>query len=218
MRVFPQSARVFDPGEVLGVGIRHMDPPYEQQLHIGLIYHIDDSGPRFCHLEWHHQLRDELLPPTYLWGPCGLDFVNKPIMAAYVSLLRKNSKSIPYSIEFNDQGIYFDDEGKYIVHPVGQGLTCATFILAVFSRMGFPLLDIDTWQHRQDDVDWQQRILTVLVNYATQEHISAARQNIGSLRFRPEEVAAGIISEDHPLDFPTAQNVAAEILQDIYGA
>jgi len=75
-------------------------------------------------------LKDEPLPELYLWGSSGLDPVNKVFMAAYVALLKQNAADVPYGIDYG--GIYFDDQGRYIVQPVGRGLTCATFILAVF--------------------------------------------------------------------------------------
>jgi hypothetical protein len=43
------------------------------------------------------------------------------------------------------------------------------------------------------------------------------KQNIGAKRFRPEEVAAGVISENIPLDFSAAHASAQEILHDMYG-
>lgn len=214
MRVQSQANKPFDPHELLGVAISSI---HQNQRHVGLIYSDDNNQPQLCHLAWHHKLKDEPLPPQYLWGVSGLDQFNKPFMAAYVSLLKQNSTPVPYGIDYADySGLYFDDQGNYIEQPIGRGLTCATFILAVFNRKGFNLLQTATWPQRQDDVNWQNQIISTLSNQATSEHVEAMKQNIGAIRFRPEEVAAGVISEDIPLDFTSALAIAIEILSDIY--
>jgi hypothetical protein len=210
-----QKVVPFDPDEVLGVAIGTPNSADPQQRHVGMIYRIDDSGPRFCHLAWHLTLTDEPLPANYCWGASGLDPVNKAFMAAYVALLKQNASNVPYGIDFN--GVYFDDQGRYIVQPIGRGLTCATFILAVFARNGFELVKRDSWPERANDVQWQEQIIKVLTPYAGPEHIEAIRTNVGAKRFRPEEVAAGVISENSPLDFSAAQALAQEILHDLYG-
>ncbi len=216
MAVSRQSAHPFAPDEILGVAIGTPNPDNTQQRHVGLIYRIDDSGPRLCHLAWHFMLKDEPLPADYFWGSSGLDPVNKVFMAAYVASLKRNASDVPYGIDYG--GIYFDDQGRYIVQPLGRGLTCATFILAVFTRNGFDLLETESWLERPDDVEWQQQIISVLDRYASREHIEAVKQNVRAKRFRPEEVAAGVISENIPLDFSAAYALAQEILQDMYGS
>ncbi|NMQ20807.1 hypothetical protein E4P82_17370 [Candidatus Competibacter phosphatis] len=215
MAVSRQSAHPFAPDEMLGVAIGIPNPDNKWQRHVGLIYWIDNSGPRFCHLAWHFMLRDEPLPADYFCGPSGLDPVNKIFMAAYVALLNQNVGDVPYGIDYD--GTYFDDQGHYIVQPLGRGLTCATFILAVFARNGFDLVETESWPERPDDVEWQQQIIGVLGRYASREHIEAVKQNVGAKRFRPEEVAAGVVSQNIPLHFSAARVLAQEILHDMYG-
>ena len=216
MAVNQQSAHPFAPDEILGVAIGTPNPENTQQRHVGLIYRIDDSGPRLCHLAWHFMLKDEPLPADYFWGSSGLDPVNKVFMAAYVASLKQNASDVPYGIDYS--GIYFDDQGRYIVQPLGRGLTCATFILAVFARNGFDLVETENWPERPDDIEWQQQIIGALTNRASREHIEAVKQSIGAKRFRPEEVAAGVISENIPLNFSAARVLAQEILHDMYGS
>lgn len=215
MAVSRQSAHPFAPDEILGVAIGTPNPDNTRQRHVGLIYRVADSGPRFCHLAWHFMLEDEPLPADYFWGSSGLDPVNKVFMAAYVASLKQNASDVPYGIDYG--GIYFDDQGCYIVQPLGRGLTCATFILAVFARNGFDLVEVENWPERPDDVEWQQQIIGALTHRASREHIEAVKQNVGAKRFRPEEVAAGVISENTPLDFSAARVLVQEILHDMYG-
>lgn len=216
MAVYQQNTLPFAPDEVLGVAIGTPNPDDLQQRHVGFIYQIDDFGPRFCHFAWHYKLEDEPLPPDYGWGPSGLDLVNKTVIAAYVALLKQNARDVPYSIDYDDEVCYFDNNGRYITQPIGRGLTCATFILSVFSQLGFNLVEADTWPERPDDAQWQQQIISVLTRYVLPEYIEAVKQQVGAKRFRPEEVAAGVISENIPLNFSAAHTLAQEILQDLY--
>lgn len=218
MRVKSQAFFPFDQDGILGVGIGAFNPNRPQQRHVGLIYRIDDSGPRFCHLAWHYILKDEPLPIDYHWCASGLDDVNKTVMAAYVALLKKNARAVPYGIDYAPPSKNFDEQGRYIIQPIGYGLTCATFILSVFASNGFKILSTKNWPDRPDDSIWQQQILDDLSERATSEHVEAAAQHVGAKRFRPEEVAAGVMSDDIPLDFPEADRIAQEIIRDISGA
>jgi hypothetical protein len=170
-----------------------------------------------CHLAWHHRLRDEDLPADYQWGESGLDPINRVFMAAYVSLLPQNASVVPYGI--TTYGPCFDEQGRYVDQPLGFGLTCATFILDVYARRGFNLLREDQWPERADDALWQRLIIEALTTSgASAQHVEAMREHVGAPRFRPEEVAAGCISEEIPISFDDALTLAQEILQDLQTA
>ena len=90
-------------------------------------------------------------------------------------------------------------------------------MLSVFSRYGFELLDIVNWPDRVEDSIWQAEIIESLrVHGADQIHVDAISGDIGAVRFRPEEVAAGVLSETLTLGFLDAEKVAQEILKDLY--
>jgi hypothetical protein len=53
---------------------------------------------------------------------------------------RATPGNIPYDI--NSAGVCFDkNTQEFVQPPVGKGLTCATYIKAVFFHFGFSLLD-----------------------------------------------------------------------------
>ncbi|WP_291997005.1 hypothetical protein [Candidatus Accumulibacter sp. ACC012] len=214
MAVNNPSEKPFPTDEMLGIAIGTPNSP--NQRHIGFIYRLnEESDPRFCHLAWHHILCDELYEPPYLWGASALDQVNNTVMAAYVATLQQNSNVVNYG--FSVDGLFFRDDGQYVVQPIGRGLTCATFILVVLRRNGFELLKTDDWGDRPGDAEWQNQIIEVLDRCAP-EHAEAMKQDIGASRFRPEEVAGGMISEGIPLSLSDAEKLAGEILQDIQRA
>ena len=215
MAVQCETSPAFPSDEVLGIAIGTPHDP--SQRHVGFIYQLNGAGPRLAHLQWHHRATDEPLPSGYCWGASALDSINKAFLAAWVALLQKNSKAVPYGIEYDDHREYFDNEANYVPQPVGRGLTCATFVLAVYSRTGYPILDAAGWpSNRAGDAEWQRHIIDLLrKNGASSEHVAAVAEDVGCVRFRPEEVVAGAISADVPIDFATADTLAKEILSDI---
>lgn len=100
--------------------------------------------------------------------------------------------------------------------PTRLGLTCATFILAVFEAAGISLIKYDTWpENRPSDFEWQKQIITALrrTRSATPEHIKAVEGDVGSARYRPEEVAGAATANPLPADFPLAAERGQQILE-----
>jgi hypothetical protein len=95
-----------------------------------------------------------------------------------------------------------------------HGLTCATFVLAVFHQAGLPLVRYDSWPvNRPGDAEWQESIVNLLERTgAAPEHIAKVKTEIGAVRYRPEEVAGAATSVSIPAEFPSASERAQEIL------
>lgn len=197
-----------------GVAIRSLSP---NQRHLGILHRDPTAGEtRLLHLAWHHELRDQVPGKAYVW-------VNPPIpgprlrqVAAMCRLVdRRNPDGIPYA--FSAPNDCFDEQtGKFLFGPTNHGLTCATFVCAVFESVGLKLLDFENWPvDRDGDREWQEAILTALKSGpspASPEHIQAVRDEIGSVRIRPEQVAGAATVEDLPSDFTTASQRAEGIL------
>ena len=202
---FPASKRE------LGVALKSISG---EQNHVGIIYSWDDEA-RLCHLAYHYDLRDEPLRNGYFWGSFRLHEHVLSQIAGYVALLNKNKKSIPYGFSYDSSP--FDEQGHYQQMAIGKGLTCATFVMAVFERQGYPLLIKDDWPDRETDQEWKKCILESLQGHATQEHIEAAKNDKDAPRFRPEEVVAGAVSENPPVAYSTVESLALAILNALKG-
>ena len=71
-----------------------------------------------------------------------------------------------------------------------SGLTCATFVLAVFASEGYNLINTTEWPHRPEDEEWHKSIIDTLIYFkAEAEHIANVLSEKGCARFRPEEVS-----------------------------
>lgn len=198
---------------VLGAAIVEVS---SNQRHIGLVYRDDDGQLRISHLQWHFRFEDRPLrsDDSFRFLISGLPDVSQHLLAAQAATIRDKSPRIPYSVV--SRTCRFDEDGTYYPGDPGNGLTCATYVLAVAASMKFDLLDRDSWPSRADDQVWQQGVIDSLESRrASQEHIDGMRRCLPAARFRPEEVAAGVATASPPLAFPNADQLAREILQKL---
>lgn len=58
----------------------------------------------------------------------------------------------------------FDRETlRFLLGPTKTGLTCASFVLAVFQQSGLPLVVCESWpKPNEEDIEWQKLIVKIL--------------------------------------------------------
>lgn len=187
---------------MLGVAIGYPDLKHDQR-HVGLVFKNGLNQTKFLHLRWHSDLCCEPMPTRYIWMESPLDPITKIHMATYCqTIFEQNSlDGIPYSIFFDDEP--FTETGKYNREKKSSGLTCSTFIMAVFQRQGLDIIDLDRWKHKQDDKVWQKQIIQLLrsTKHTEQAKLLAKRfrkYKKTIARFRPEAVAAAAALPNPP--------------------
>ena len=219
MPVQPSQVRPFGDVNALGIVVcraPRLNPADELPLHSGFLYKLDAGMPRISHLAWHLDLRDEPAADPYMWANVGLDEANSRFVAAWLADRGKNPALIPYGID--GAGASFDPEtDEFVPPPVGKGLTCATYIAAVFKHLGFQLLQEDSWPtDRQDDNVWQEHVVKALSKTgASEEHVDAVKNDVGARRFRPAEVTGAATLADWPIAFPSAEAVANSVIENV---
>lgn len=209
-----------NPSELYGIGIA-LKEISEGQLHIGILYRANDVPPTMCHLACHLDLKNEPARDDYFWADCEWlvnDYVNSKVIAAFLQKIAVHKSIISYGI--HHEGHPFEPDGSFVGFPDdGMGLTCATFVIAVFHSIGFGIAVSETWQSRDDDAEWQAMIVEGLKKiHGPSQHINAVEEHIGVARFRPEEVAAAATSADPPLEFEDAVKLAAQIKSTVSAA
>ena len=192
-----------------------------KQKHITLLYRSNNKHIMMLHLGWHKQLRHENWDGKYHWLELqGIDeevqetFADWAVIVAGAAL----ESPIPYSILFNPD-TNFDSRGQFINKSDGSGLTCATFILALFSDFQLPLIDVASWPtSRKGDFPWIRKILNMLLDQVRRNKMPAinwleqAKRRHELKRFRPEEVfSAASIFEGVPLSFALVESKATKI-------
>ena len=195
----------------LGIGI--VESPECKTWHIGIIYN-ENGQTRMIHLAWDCSLKDEIFSDEYYWGLSSLDNDERALVAAWMPELKNNKGNIRYAFTSKNKPV-FDKDGKYINRPLGEGLTCATFVMEAFEWLFFPVIDQKSWEKRSTDQTFFDCILRFLRSRLDNDYVKHIENNRNVPRFRPEEVAAGVISNESPLSFQSALKTAEAIISEI---
>jgi hypothetical protein len=196
-------------------------PITPEQRHIGILHREQEAGPLLMlHLRWHYLLSNDDPDQSFLW----VDPAVHPKRLVQVAAIcrqvwRANQRNgIPYG--FSEPTDCFDAETcRFLLGPTRLGLTCASFVLAVFHRAGLPLVEYSSWPlNRPGDREWQESIINTLESQgANATHIHALRGEVGrgAVRYRPEEVAGAACEANLPIKFPLACKRAHHILRKL---
>lgn len=200
---------------IFGTAIYQVSP---EQRHAAIVFkERERAHPSLLHLAWHYDLRCEPLKAAYRCVPASnFDEEELQLFAEQASrIYEKNSVGIPYGMEYTGASVFGGDL-KFLDSP-GAGLTCATFILGFFDSLGFEILDIDSWQARDDDGLWQKGIFAALEGNLSKDAAVKQKTLVGhAFRFRPEEVVGSVgVFEADPLGFEESLSVGARLLSEI---
>ena len=210
--------RPFAEIPLVGLAIKR-GPHY---VHVGFLYRNEGDVVHLSHLPWHYHFRGrDITDPSYFWlEPQFNEMVREQIAAFLLHVAEENeSGEIPYS--YLNRGKSINESGKYVTSGVGSGLTCATYILAIFEALEISLIDLQTWPvGRAGDAEWAQGILALLAEAqppATAEHIAAQQAELPNVvRYRPEEVGAAFtMFTSTPLIFAQVDVPSVELLAQL---
>jgi hypothetical protein len=195
------------------------------QRHTGIIYRdraTPGAPPILLHLERHHRLTSGEVPRGYHWiDPPGIHPVLAVLFARLCSKIANNygpgGRLLEYAFRYDDGR--FDKTTGALASANGKGLTCATFVLAVFASYAFPLLRVEEWQEREGDREWREKIIGWMKGCMDEAHLAAIRDesNTGCARFRPEEVVAASASRDRPAGFAYSEELGKRIVEKLEG-
>jgi hypothetical protein len=140
---------------------------------------------------------------------------------------RQNSRDpskgykIPYAFRYTNRAYINQGTGEVNLED-GTGMSCSTYVLAVFQSVGITLVNMGTWQERVGDVARHQALLQKMrtgipgwAPPASPEHIAIVEQETNCMRVRPEEVAATALYDDHPTTFEQLESAGAWILSQL---
>ena len=184
--------------------------------HIGLLYRITVNTPALLlHMPGHRKLCSE--PPAahyVLWVDPSIPKARAKAVAAFCRRIwkRNEANGLPYGLSQPNR--FFDHTGGVLKGPAKVGLTCATFVLAVFDATGLPLVRYETWpKPTRNDIKWQEEVARRLEEnkQVPREHSRAFRDEVGNIRYRPLEVAGAATNDSWPCDHEYASRVAIRI-------
>lgn len=141
----------FETSTLLGAALIYV---HRGHFHSGVLYRRG-SRVRVLHLAWENALKNESphdVNPHRVWAAPNVEPERLFSLGAKCERIWRNfnvdKKPIHYAIRFAQSR--FTEKGVAL-GPGSQGLTCATFILAVFNAIGLQLIEEDSWPVRTDD-------------------------------------------------------------------
>lgn len=194
-----------DEVPVLAFGIRYSDVTRRQQ-HVGILFRDSTGQLLLLHQPWHYNTLCEQPSDEYFsFVPLMFSRAERQMLAAQMkSFAESNPQGVPYAFTSPDEDC-FGPERKWLLSDDGVGLTCATFIIAVFRTLGFELVATRTWKERPDDQKWFEGILAFMEYHPSvpDSHVQAVREQPRGCRFRPDDVVGSALSCRAPVDFET---------------
>ena len=183
--------------------------PHKDQFHCGILYKYN-SIPYILHLANHKSLLndnfDTFNTEKCVWVKSKITpRIQIQISACCRNIIyRDNFQNIPYGLYYKDSR--FDKDGILSLGNDEIGLTCATFVLSIFSSCNATLVDVENWPVRDDDNVWHDYIIALLTQYKVElhisdEHLTNMTNEKYCARFRPEEVTASSTFFPHPDSF-----------------
>lgn len=192
------------------------------QRHAGFVVKGDNQSLWLFDLAWHNMCRKGPIGAGYAYVIAEfLDpFAANAIMAFLGNVYLANKDRFTYAIGWDDNGEYFEKgTGKALKTGLGEGLTCATFVLEVLKRYGFDLVDASTWPLTDENAQWQAAMLNRLIQSRPDsiDDFLVQFDQVGKVpRFRPEEaIGAASYYEREPLPFPVVSPAAGEAVAEL---
>lgn len=197
--------------------------PSAVHTHAGVLYQrSEDAAVRHLHLAWHHDLCDEEgLPAATGWVEPSLPATALDDIAFVAELVAKRAENqtVPYGLALDRA--HLDDAGVVVLDGE-RGLTCATFVMIVFAKVGVELLDRATWGSDPDDARRAEDAghQRALVNYLSTtrgaaDHAARVAREVGCTRFRAEEVAAATALTPRPVTYAAAEPAGRALLPHV---
>ena len=179
-------------------------------LHAGVLYRDGDKAA-VLHLGWQDYLSRDW-EWTRMWAAPDVEperLVSVAGLCRRIWRTYERSRTSPYAIRF--AGTSFSADGQLVLGEGARGLTCATFLLAVFKAVGIELVDEADWPVREEA---DRAFLDTISNFATAEHLALLRAEVaeGCARIHPDEVL-GACACPLPARFAPAREAADRIVE-----
>jgi hypothetical protein len=194
--------------------------PSDVHTHAGVLYQrSQDDAVRHLHLAWHHRLCDDAgLAAGVGWIEPTLpeDVIENVAFIAELIANRGENGTVPYGLSLERAKV--DDHGVVVLDGE-RGLTCATFVMIVFAKVGVSLLDRETWNTHHDEArraedaaHQRSRVGFLRRTPGATQHADNVEREVGCTRFRAEEVAAATALSPRPVPYAVAEPAGRALL------
>lgn len=192
------------------------------QWHAALVYWSEESR-RFQQIElaFHNDLRRKVCRfEQGVWvrvvaasDGASVAMQNLIAMCRVVADRYANGREdIPYGTVYGG-GVFSIVDGGYLRDVTREsGLTCATFVLALFESVDWVLVDRASWPADSERcVHWRDEVVSALVQRGYVDQAERVRRDVECVRFLPTEVAGACLWPLPEVTFPRARAGADHI-------
>lgn len=184
-------------------------------LHAGILYR-KGTQVQVLHLGWFDYLDDQWKWQK-LWATPEAEPEKLSVVRGHCRRIWKryrDTRKFPYALAWCKSD--FDQRGQLRLGDGSQGLTCATFILAVFRAAGIELVDESTWPIRQVE---DMKFIASIQGWAQPQHVALLQAEVlrGVKRIHPHEVLGACAISPIPAGFEPTSEAAACVLHELDG-
>lgn len=179
---------------------------YGTHTHAGILHRQSDGQLYLLHLGGDVDLENELFTGGFAWiVPHLLPEELNDVRAVCRSICRHRPEI--FYCWVLDVEAQLDPEASRLVSEVAPyGLTCSSFVLAVFHTAHVRLINLDGWLDRTDDAVWYARLAQYhRRNGMPENRVQILERNTRVLRVRPEEVAGACMERNLPAFYRTCE-------------
>jgi hypothetical protein len=189
-------------------------PP--DSAHSGVLHRDTDGRLMLLHLAWDNQLIEESFVHDYAWvAPRLLPEEADEVRNVCRDVARRKPK-IHFSFRLDVEAVLDRDTGVLVSTHAPHGLTCSSFVLAIFNSAEVRLVDLEGWPLRAKDCERYKYFYHLLKKFgADDNHLANIESDVETLRVRPEEVAAACECERLPANFSHCEPRGQSILRDL---
>jgi hypothetical protein len=187
----------------------------QQAIHTGLVYRDEEARLKIAHLLYHKNFQKTAVPDNGFFcanAECVVNEARRIDLHARL-IAMEDRQEIYYAFRFDSH--CFDRNLRAKKFPVGYGLTCASFVVSVFHSVGIRIADLSSWTIREEDTKWQRDFLEELRKVADSTYVETVAKLIPTIRIRPPEAAACVMSKDIPVKCSVAEERAALIIEHV---
>jgi hypothetical protein len=187
--------------------------PAESDYHSGLFFVNEHDEATVLHFAFHSDLRSESLENCLIawwWAEPRILPERAKAISALCNLVwkRYGRNGLPYAFKYLN-GCFHTGSGIFDLGPNCNGLTCSTFVLAMFLSCRIKLIKEEEWLQRDGDKARQEAIVAILrkkhqEKKCSEEHLKTVENEIGCVRFSPLDVMAAAIWCVPPIGFNDA--------------
>jgi hypothetical protein len=157
-------------------------------------------------MKFENNLGVRQLPDEFFWTTVKLDPQEVLQIAVFVELVIEREKTypLPYSFIYTPDG--FDAAGRI---SQGVGFTCATFVVAIFDRLKFHVVDLASWRVRpKQDARFRDRIIRLANKLGYNELAARLKTEPYDFRLKPWELCGSAAHNRYPVRFCQAKKFA----------